>query len=105
MDMTSASTSSFETAMMAPSGSSTTYTLMPFTYRSTHPSPGNGSSLPIGAPKDDAWDDFPWTDEQRRQIESGLVPRHVLVLLGLVLSVVVAFGLVANATILYVFSR
>lgn len=53
---------------------------------------------------DDPWD-FPWTDEQRRQIESGAVPRQALVVLGLVLFIVVLFGLVANATILYVFSR
>ena len=53
---------------------------------------------------DDPWD-FPWTDEQRRLIESGAVPRQVLVALGLLLFIVVLFGLVANATILYVFSR
>lgn len=63
----------------------------------------NGSYLAI--PDWDEWDETLWTPEQRQLIEQGTVPRQVYVALGILLSLVVIFGLVANATILYVFSR
>lgn len=63
----------------------------------------NGSLLPI---LDwDSWDESLWTPEQRLLLEQGVAPRHVYVSMGVLLSLVVLFGLIANATILYVFSR
>lgn len=63
----------------------------------------NGSLVPI---LDwDSWDESLWTSEQRLMLEQGIAPRHVYVSMGVLLSLVVVFGLIANATILYVFSR
>ena len=53
----------------------------------------------------DNWDVGLWTPEQRRSIELGVVPQEVYVFLGVALSLVVVFGIVANATILYVFAK
>jgi hypothetical protein len=53
----------------------------------------------------DEWDESLWTDEQRQWIETASVPREVYVTMSVVLSLIVFFGLIANATILYVFSR
>lgn len=51
------------------------------------------------------WDPLLWTTEQRQLLERGAIPRQLHLTLGILLSVVVIFGIVANATILYVFSR
>lgn len=51
------------------------------------------------------WDESLWTSKQRQWLEQGEVPREVYVTLSVFLSLVVAFGLIANATILYIFSR
>ena len=53
----------------------------------------------------DEWDESFWTDEQRQWLETASVPREVYVTMSVVLSFVVFFGLIANAAILYVFSR
>lgn len=53
----------------------------------------------------DDWDRTLWTPEQRRRIEAGVVPREVHIALGVALSLIVLFGVAANGTILYVFSR
>lgn len=64
---------------------------------------GNGTLVTI--PDWDTWDEGLWTPEQRLLLEQGLAPRHAYVTMGVLLSFIVIFGLVANATILYVFSR
>ncbi|KAI9552890.1 arthropsin3 [Daphnia sinensis] len=61
------------------------------------------SSISIG--DWDEWDETLWTAKQRQWLEQGVVPREVYVTLSVVLSLVVVFGLIANATILYIFSR
>lgn len=53
----------------------------------------------------DDWDQSLWTPEQRHLLEQGAIPRHVHISLGVLLTLVVLFGVIANATILYVFSR
>lgn len=61
------------------------------------------SSISIG--DWDEWDESLWTPRQRQWLEQGVVPREVYVTLSVILSLVVVFGLIANATILYIFSR
>ncbi|XP_057381617.2 melanopsin-like [Daphnia carinata] len=61
------------------------------------------SSISIG--DWDEWDESLWTAKQRQWLEQGAVPREVYVTLSVILSLVVVFGLIANATILYIFSR
>ena len=53
----------------------------------------------------DDWDRSLWTPEQRQLLERGAIPRHVHITLGILLSLIVLFGVAANSTILYVFSR
>ncbi len=53
----------------------------------------------------DDWDVSLWTPEQRRILERGAIPREVHITLGVLLSLIVLFGVAANTTILYVFSR
>lgn len=53
----------------------------------------------------DSWDESLWTEEQRLALEQGIASRSVYVTMGVLLSLVVVFGLIANATILYVFFR
>ncbi|XP_057381023.2 uncharacterized protein LOC130703611 [Daphnia carinata] len=53
----------------------------------------------------DDWDGGLWTPEQRNILEGGVIPRHVHISLGILLSVIVLFGVIANSAILYVFSR
>lgn len=53
----------------------------------------------------DDWDVSLWTPEQRRLLERGAIPREVHVALGVLLALIVLFGVAANSTILYVFSR
>lgn len=60
---------------------------------------------PVSAVDWDEWDDSLWTAEQRQWLEEGSVPREVYVTMSIVLTLIVVFGLIANATILYVFSR
>ena len=50
-------------------------------------------------------DEFLWTTEQRRLLQQGAVPHRVQILLGVLLILIVVFGILANSTILYVFSR
>ena len=63
------------------------------------------SSISISTVDWDEWDESLWTDEQRQWLETASVPREVYVTMSVVLSLVVFFGLIAHATILYVFSR
>ena len=63
------------------------------------------SSTSISTVDWDEWDESLWTDEQRQWLETASVPREVYVTMSVVLSLVVFFGLIANATILYVFFR
>ena len=65
----------------------------------------HNGSYDLVIPDWDDWDEDLWTPEQRQLLEQGAAPRHVYIILGVLLSLVVVFGLVANATILYVFSR
>lgn len=53
----------------------------------------------------DDWDRSLWTPEQRQLLERGAIPRHVHITLGILLALIVLFGVAANSTILYVFSR
>lgn len=53
----------------------------------------------------DDWDRALWTPEQRLVLEAGIAPREVYVAFAVVLGAIVVFGIAANATILYVFSR
>jgi hypothetical protein len=53
----------------------------------------------------DDWDASLWTPEQRRMLERGAIPREVHITLGVLLALIVLFGVAANSTILYVFSR
>lgn len=53
----------------------------------------------------DDWDQSVWTPEQRLLLEQGAIPRQVHVSLGILLTLVVLFGIAANSAILYVFSR
>jgi r-opsin len=68
-------------------------------------SDSSSSSTSISTVDWDDWDESLWTDEQRQWLETGSVPREVYVTMSVMLSLVVVFGLIANATILYVFSR
>jgi hypothetical protein len=72
-----------------------------------HRQDGNSSrSDPAASALDwDEWDESLWTAEQRQWLERGSVPREVYVTMSVALTLVVVFGLMANATILYVFSR
>jgi hypothetical protein len=60
---------------------------------------------PVSAVDWDEWDDSLWKAEQRQWLEEGSVPREVYVTMSIVLTLIVVFGLIANATILYVFAR
>ena len=51
------------------------------------------------------WDDSMWTPKQRRLLQQGAVSRQVIVSLGILLAVVILFGIISNSTVLYVFSR
>ena len=53
----------------------------------------------------DEWDDLLWTPEQRHQLQQGAILRQVRISLGLILALVVFFGVITNSTILFVFSR
>ena len=53
----------------------------------------------------DDWDESLWTPEQKQMLEQGVIPYSVHVLLGILLILIVLFGVIANSTILYVFSR
>lgn len=53
----------------------------------------------------DDWDVGLWTPEQRQRIEAGIIPREVYIAFGVLLTLIVVFGIVANATILYVFAK
>ena len=66
--------------------------------------PNGNNETPVAIEWDN-WDELLWTPEQRRLLEQGDLPRQVQFLLGVLLSLVVFFGLIANSTILYVFSR
>ena len=65
----------------------------------------NGNNETLVAIEWDNWDELLWTPEQRRLLEQGDLPSQVQFLLGVLLSLVVFFGFIANSTILYVFSR
>lgn len=53
----------------------------------------------------DDWDQSLWSPEQRLLLEQGVIPREVHISLGILLTLIVLFGVAANSTILYVFSR
>ena len=53
----------------------------------------------------DEWDDLLWTPEQRQQLQQDAILRQVRISLGLILALVVFFGVITNSTILFVFSR
>ena len=54
----------------------------------------------------DDWDATLWTPEQRQFLmEPGTVSRQIYIFLGIILTLVVLFGIFANFTVLYVFSR
>lgn len=53
----------------------------------------------------DDWDCSLWTDDQRHLLERGILPHHAYIIFGVLLTLIVLFGVVANTTILYVFSR
>lgn len=64
----------------------------------------NRNETSLGIDWDD-WDLDLWTPEQRQLLELGRIPRHVYIVLGVLLTLIVLFGFTANSTILYVFSR
>ena len=64
----------------------------------------NRNETSLGIDWDD-WDLDLWTPEQRQLLELGRIPRHVYIVLGVLLTFIVLFGFTANSTILYVFSR
>ena len=64
----------------------------------------NRNETSLGIDWDD-WDLDLWTPEQRQLLELGWIPRHVYIVLGVLLTFIVLFGVAANSTILYVFSR
>lgn len=53
----------------------------------------------------DDWDQSLWTAEQRQLLERGAIPPEVHITLGVFLTLIVLFGVAANSSIFYVFSR
>lgn len=65
----------------------------------------NGTTVPSTWIEWDDWDQSLWSPEQRLLLEQGAIPREVHISLGVLLTLIVLFGIIANSTILYVFSR
>ena len=54
----------------------------------------------------DDWDEFIWTPEQRKLLmEQGAMLRRVHFSLGILLALVVLFGIIANSIVLFVITR
>lgn len=53
----------------------------------------------------DDWDQSLWTAEQRQLLERGGIPPEVHITLGVLLTLIVLFGVAANSSIFYVFAR
>jgi hypothetical protein len=53
----------------------------------------------------DDWDQSLWTAEQRQLLERGAIPPEVHITLGVLLTLIVLFGVAANSSIFYVFAR
>ena len=70
------------------------------------PNGGSNETLLATCFEWDDWDESLWTPEQRQLLmELGAVPRRVHISLGILLTLVVLFGIIANSIILFVFSR
>lgn len=65
----------------------------------------NGTNAPSTWIEWDDWDQSLWSPEQRLLLEQGAIPREVHISLGILLTLIVLFGVIANSAILYVFSR